>query len=386
MTPFALQPIFKGLVNANTQAMRKIINSPLKITWGDITLCLLMLVTAPITQAAKSTHPRVATHQVEQGTIIDEIRLSGTVSSPRVASLSTEVSGLVKKITVDAGSQVQSGDLLMTLDTEFETLTLQATQATARRAEEELSDAKRRFEDGKRLAKKKTFSASELKSLEAEVNIARANLQRYAAEKRLQIIKLDRHQLVAPFAGVISKKFIEVGEWIRPGDAVVELVAEDNLRIDFQVPQRALPRIKNSSEIRIKLDALPNTLLHGVIQAIVPYSDTDARTFLLRVSLAESNPSIAAGMSANGLLRLKTDSQGIVIPRDAILRYPDGRITVWVVNNKQGNRIVSERRVTPGSSFNGQVSILDGLKVGEQVVTEGNEALKDGQTVILNNP
>ena len=90
-------------------------------------------------------------------------------------------------------------------------------------------------------------------------------------------------------------------------------------------------------------------------------------------------------MSASGLLRLTTGSQGIIVSRDAVLRYPDGRITVWVVEKHDDNMIVSERRVKTGSSFNNKVSILDGLKAGEQVVVEGNESLKDGQTVTLKN-
>jgi len=333
--------------------------------------------------AGKPAHPRVVIEKATQDITIDEIRLSGTVSSPRVTRLSTEVSGLVKDIKVDAGSLVNAGDVLMSMDTELEDLSMQSAQATALRAKEELADAQRRFEEGKRLARKKTLSASELESLKAGVNIARATLQHYTAEERLQRAKIKRHQLTAPFNGVISQKFVEIGEWIQPGAAVVELVASENLRIDFQVPQNEFPRIKTDSDIRIRLDAMPDKTLQGVIQTIVPYSDSDARTFLLRVTLAESNPAIVPGMSASGLLRLETETQGIVISRDAIIMHPDGRITVWVANKSNNELVVSEQRVTTGSSFNGKVSILDGLQVGDQIVVEGNESLRDGQTVIL---
>jgi len=287
---------------------------------------------------------------------------------------------------VDEGSLIKAGERLISLDTELESLSLQAARATARRAAEELSDAKRRLDDGKRLAKQKTFSASELKSLQAEVKIASATLQRYTAEKQLQQTRLQRHQLIAPFDGVISKRFIESGEWIKPGDAVMELVANENLRIDFQVPQREFPRINTTSEIDIRLDAIPDRTLRGKIQTIVPYSDSDTRTFLLRVLLTESSPAIAPGMSASGLLRLKTGAAGIVVSRDAILRHPDGRTTVWIVNTSNGKHTVTERSVTSGPGFNNKVSIVDGLQIGEQIVLEGNESLRDGQTVIQHNP
>ena len=363
--------------------MNKMVDTFFKNPLPGFMLSIVMMTYLPQGYAAKPTHPIVITSQVEQGTIIDEIKLSGTVSSPRVTRLSAEVSGLINHVYVDAGSLVKSGETLLSLDTELENLSLQAADATAQRATEELADAKRRFEDGKRLAKKKTLSANELKSLEANVNIARATLQRYTAEKQLQQARLERHQLAAPFTGVISQKFVEIGEWIKPGDTVMELVANENLRIDFQVPQQEFPRIKSSSEIRITLDALPDKVFNGVIQTVVPYSDSDARTFLLRVSLSDSSPAILPGMSASGLLRLTTESQGLIVSRDAVLRYPDGRITVWVVKKHGDNMIVTERRVKIGSSFNNRVSILSGLKAGDQIVVEGNESLKDGQTVIL---
>jgi len=363
--------------------MLKMMDTFFKNPLPGLALAIAMLVCLPPAQAAKPTHPKVVISQVEQGTITDEIKLSGTVSSPRVTRLSAEVSGLVNQVYVDAGSLVKSGDTLLSLDTELENLSLKAAKATALRATEELADAKRRFEDGKRLAKKKTMSANELKSLEAGVNIARATLQRYAAEKQLQQARLERHQLVAPFAGVISHKFVETGEWIKPGDTVMELVANENLRIDFQVPQQEFPRINSTSEIQIKLDALPDKVFNGIVQTVVPYSDSDARTFLLRVSLSDSSPAILPGMSASGLLRLKSGSQGLMVSRDAVLRYPDGRITVWVVEKHGDNMSVSERRIKTGSSFNNTVSILDGLKAGDQVVVEGNESLKDGQTITV---
>jgi len=366
--------------------MRNIINLPRTILMAGIFICLCGLSNVAIVHAAKPAQPRVVVTQAQPGTIIDEVRLSGTVSSPRVARLSTEVSGLIKDIHVDEGSVIKAGEILISLDTELENLSLQAAQATTQRAREELADAKRRLADGKRLAKQKTFSASDLKSLQAEVNIASATLRRYSAEEQLQQTRLQRHQLNAPFDGVISRRFIESGEWIKPGDPVMELIANENLRIDFQIPQKEFPRVDTKSEIQISLDAIPNKTLAGKIQTIVPYSDSDARTFLLRVQLSDSNPAIAPGMSASGLLRLKTSTTGIVISRDAILRYPDGRITVWVVNTVDGKHMVSEKSVTTGASFNDHISILEGLKEGERVVVEGNESLRDGQTVMLHTP
>ncbi len=86
-------------------------------------------------------------------------------------------------------------------------------------------------------------------------------------------------------------------------------------------------------------------------------------------------------MSVRAVLRLGTDREAEVVPRDALIRYPDGRTIVWVARVDGDRYVVSERLVRTGLVFDGSVEILDGLAVGERVVIRGNEALRDGQQV-----
>ena len=86
-------------------------------------------------------------------------------------------------------------------------------------------------------------------------------------------------------------------------------------------------------------------------------------------------------MSASATLRLGTGEQGVVVSRDALLRHPDGRITVWVVQDQGNDITVSERQVQTGLSFDGRVVIRSGLEPEVRVVVEGNEALQQGQRV-----
>ena len=86
-------------------------------------------------------------------------------------------------------------------------------------------------------------------------------------------------------------------------------------------------------------------------------------------------------MSVRGRLRLDTGRQGVAVSRDAMLRFPDGRITVWVVDGGGETPVVRERIVQVGLEFDGLVEITSGLVEGERVVTRGNETLQDGQAV-----
>ncbi len=344
-------------------------------------LVSLLVVFSPVTNARQKGTPLIVADAVKTATIIEEIPLSGTVSSPRLANISSEVSGLIKRVLVDVGSQVNGGDTLVTLSTDLKELDLKAARAATAQAREELTDAERRLADARRLAEKQTISDNERQSLETEVKIARASVQRYSAEQALQEARLRRHSIKAPFTGLISKKYVASGEWVQPGTHIVQLVAIDNLRIDFQMPQHIYPRINESSEIYIHFDAFPDRELKADIETIVPFSDDSARTMLIRVTLKDSDVKIVPGMSASAALRITKNTSGTVVPRDAILRYPDGRITAWVIDRKEDKTIVTERHIKTGLTFNGQIEILDGLQPGEQVVIEGNESLKNNQSV-----
>ncbi len=349
-----------------------------------LTLLLFSVIVAPFSAPlalAQQSAPAVIVGKAEQVTLIEEVPLSGSVISPRVAKLSTEVSGIVEAMNVEIGDRVKAGDVILRLNSELDELSLAAARAMTEQATQELEDTKRRLSDAEALAKQQTVSANELKSLSAEVRIDGATVQRFRAEQQGQAALLRRHTLNAPFTGVISRKLVEQGEWIQPGDAVVELVAITGLRVDFQVPQSVFAKLDNTTEINIKLDALPGQTLTGNIETVIPVSDPTTRTFLIRVALSDPKVKLMAGMSASAVLRLKTGTKGVVVPRDALMRYPDGRVTVWVVKQHSDNTSVSEQQVQTGLSFNGKVTITSGLTPDTIVVVQGNESLRDGQAV-----
>lgn len=354
--------------------------------WHIILFILLAVIiysaTYTVESYAKSPKlPLVVVDKAQTQTVIKQAPLTGTVTSPKVSRLSSEVSGQVKTINVDIGDKVKKGSTLLQLDRDIEALNLKAFQAATQQSREELAEAKRRFESGKRLIKQNSISAEEIDQRQAEVKIADAKYKRQLAEEKKQRAIVNQHTIKAPFNGVISEKNTEVGEWVDTGKPVLTLVAMDELRIDFQVPQELYSQINSDNQITITLDALPGKKLDGKIETLVPVSDPDARTFLIRTKLNSKDINMTPGMSAQGLLRMNTGNVGVVVSRDAIMRYRDGRVTVWVVNNDGKESRVKEQRVKVGHSFDGKVSIIEGLKPGAVIVVQGNESLKNGQTV-----
>ncbi|UCC55261.1 MAG: efflux RND transporter periplasmic adaptor subunit [Gammaproteobacteria bacterium] len=341
---------------------------------------VLVLLMGMATTVAQPGTPRVSVAMAERVPIREEVPLTGTLTSPQVAEVSTSVGGLVERIDVDVGDRVEAGALLVSLDREMAELSLEAARAATAQAHAELADVRRRLADARRLVAKKSFPESELRSLEAQVNVSTAAVARFEAEQKRQAARLKRHELAAPFPGVISRKLAETGEWVEPGTAVVELIATDGLRLDFRVPQHYYPRIDGDTRLQVSLDAVPDRRLAARIGTVVPVNDPSARTFLLRAYLDAEDIALTPGMSAHGVLQLNTGRQGVVVTRDALLRYPDGRVTVWLVEGDGETATVTERQVQTGVGFEGRIEIR-GLEPGVRVVMAGNEALQEGQAV-----
>ena len=342
---------------------------------------LAFLLSLNLTATRASEVPTVVVEKAREVEVIQQVPLSGTVTSARVSQLSAEISGQVASLKVDFGDRVKAGDALLVLDSEIGKWEYQASQAQTEQLRAELVDAKRRYADAQLLRERNTISENEIQLRKAEVAIKAAALKRQEAEEKKQQARLERHVVRAPFDGVISNKLTEVGEWVDPGTTVLELVALDTLHADFSVPQAFYPHIDDGTRIILTLDALSERQLEGKIDAVVPVNDRSARTFMLRVLFDSISADIIPGMSVNGLLRVSSDRSGIVVSRDAVLRYPDGRITVWVVHERDGEWQAIERKVTTGHGFDGLIEIREGLEVGDTVVVEGNEALEAEQTV-----
>ena len=322
--------------------------------------------------------------QSELRPVVQVVTISGTVTSPQSAILSPSIGGLVEETLVDAGDRVENGSILVTLDSELARLTLERSIAEETQARIALDDARRRLAEAEDVGPKRGIAETEIKSLRAEVTRNEAALEAAVAAARQQEAVVRRHEVRAPFTGVVSRRLAQVGEWVNPGNGLVELVATEGLRFDFRVPQTYYARLDEDTQVDLTLDAVPDEVVPGRIQSIVPVKDPGARTFLLRVVTdAQHRLPVTPGMSVRAAVRIDTGREAVVVPRDAVLMYPDGRKTVWVVVQEDGNTVVHEKRIQAGLEFDGLVEVQGGLEGGLDIVTRGNEALRDGETVIV---
>ncbi len=322
--------------------------------------------------------PSVRLEAVAEQAVVQEASLNGTVNPLRSSGISASVAGLLKTLHVDVGDRVVAGDLLAELDHELVDWQSRAAGAEVEEARARLAEADRRLQEARSVGAGRNIAATEVSARESEVAAATASLARLEAERQQIDVQVDRHRLVAPFDGVVSHRSLDLGEWVTPGTELLRLVDTDNLALDFQVPQDYFARLNDDSELWVSHH---NDQIEADIVTLVPVNDAQSRTFLLRAD-RPGNLAVLPGMAVRATLRITTGERGLTVPRDAINRYPEGRVTVWVAELAENDTYtVSEKRVWPGTSFSGRVEITRGLDGGEQVVVRGNENLSEGVTV-----
>jgi RND family efflux transporter MFP subunit len=347
---------------------------------------VLLFVLAGNSFAAPKGAP-VVFASVKTAQISNELQLTGSVTSPRVASLSVSTAGLIHSLVVEEGSEVTVGDVLLSLDGELARLSARRAAADVDQINLELADTRRRLDEAKSLRKVKSIAESAIKSLEAEVAAKQAAAASARADAAYQLAVVARHTLKAPFSGVVASKLAEQGEWVNPGDPVLRLVSLSPLRLDFSIPEAYVGQIAAGTPIRVQSNAYPHRSYTAKVLVAVPVGQAGSRTFLLRAILNTESPGggglkpLHPGMSVRAWLLLAQGREGLLVPRDAVLRLPDGGSIVWVKAAGDEGLIVEERRVMLGLAAQGEIEIVEGLVAGDSVVVVGNEALQPGQAV-----
>lgn len=342
---------------------------------------ILLAILWPAAAQAQSAVP-VVVAETRREHVVEELPLTGTVTARQNASLSPRASGLVSTVHVDAGDHVEAGAPLVTLDDTLAKLAVKRAEAALVETRARLAESERLRNEARQLLDKRTIAETEARTREAELNIATAAATRLEVELAESREQLARHTVIAPFAGVVTRKLTEAGEWVQTGTAVIELVAIKGARVDVQVPQERLADITADTPVRIHIDARPDApALPGRVIARVPVSDPTTRTALVRVEPTDDSAPLLPGKSARVLFRLRSAEPLLAVPRDALVRRPDGTVNVWVATREGDAWTASPRRVDLGRAYGDHVEIRDGLEAGRHVIIRGNETLRDGQSV-----
>jgi membrane fusion protein (multidrug efflux system) len=284
---------------------------------------------------------------------------------------------------VDEGVEVESGDLLLTLDARLAEIDRDIAEARLAEAEARHRDAMRVRDELLRLKQGRHASQTDIESAITQVEIASSTLAAARAEAERASELVRRHRLTAPFAGLIVAKLTEQGEWLQRNQAAIELMPIDRLRVRAFLSQTDYPLVSSGARAKLSFDALPGEDFTGEVVAKVPAGDSRSRIFPVLIDLPNPEHRLAPGMSA----RVRIETEGgkesvLTVPRDAVVAEADGTRRVWRVTRDGGGFVAEPLLVELGRASADQVEIVEGeLRSGDQVVLLGNERLEPGQRV-----
>ena len=304
-----------------------------------------------------------------------ELSAVGTVESFQGVTLRSEIDGRIIKLGFDSGAVVKAGELLVELESDTERAQFKSLEAAAKLAAASLERARD-------LRASTTNTAVELETAEA------THAQALAALEALKAT-LAKKNIVAPFAGRLGIRQINVGQFLNKGDTIVSLEAIHPAYVDFALPQQELPHLQPGLPVRVTVDAYPDRRFEGRIEAINPRVTEATRNVRLRAIVPNPDEALRPGLFAHVTVSLPAESAVLQLPSTAIVYSPYGN-SVYVVVEKaapDGTRqfVVEQRFVTTGAKRGDQIAIMKGLNAGEQVVTAGQMKLRNGVAVTVNN-
>jgi membrane fusion protein (multidrug efflux system) len=318
----------------------------------------------------------VTSAEVKQENWAPLLSAVGSISAVQGAMISSELPGTVAEVGFESGVVVKKGDLLVRFDTSAEEAQLRSTDA-------ESEWARRDFERSRELAARKVISKAELDAAEAKLK------QKTAVSENMRAI-IAKKTMQAPFEGLAGIRAVNVGQMVKAGDQIVPLQSLDPVYVDFALPQQRLAELSKGLEVNMRTDAFPGRVFQGTLTAINSAVDMATRNISVQGTLPNPDHMLRPGMFAKVDVVLPRKEPVLAIPATAIAYAPYGD-SVFVIEKKKDpksgkeSQVIRQQFIRTGETRGDFVTVTQGLKAGETVVSSGVFKLRNGMPVVINN-
>ncbi len=338
-----------------------------------IALLAFLAVGCSKKQEAQTTAEAVKVKEITIGTdgatacSQDAYGYSGTVEEENGTSLSFTTGGTILQLKVKVGDRVRKGQLIATVEPTQVKNTYEMAHATRMQAEDAYGRMKQLHDKG---------SLTELKWVEAQSQLQQAVAAEGIAKKSLADCALH-----APFDGVVSEKYAEVGQNAAPGMPIVKLVTTKVLNVKISVPESEMANVRVRQRARIAVQALGGKQYEGYVIEKGVIADPISRSYNVKIRVEGTDNALLPGMVAQVALDGADASKAgtaakaaVVIPAHLVQLGDDNSNFVWV---DEGGKAV-RRTIVCGEYQSNGVSIVSGLKTGDRLIVEGQQKVSNG--------
>ena len=286
----------------------------------------------------------------------------GSLRSDESVTIRPEVAGRISEIGFREGQRVEKGAMLVRFD-------ISVQRAELEQADANLGLSRSRLERSRDLFTKGFISTQARDEAESNFKVAQANFD-------LSKARLTKLEIKAPFSGIVGLRLVSIGDYVKDGQDIVNLEEIDPLKVDFRIPELYLKQVATGQLLQISLDAFPGQTFQGKVFAINPLVVTNGRSIVIRAMVRNTEARLRPGMFARVRLLFSEERDSVAVPEQSIIPVGDDHYLFKVVDGR-----AQRFKVEIGQRREGKVEILQGVAVGDMVVTAGQLKLRDGNTV-----
>lgn len=307
------------------------------------------------------------------------VRVSGTLRPSQQSQIATQVSGRVEEVAVRPGDRVAQGDLLVQLDVEQLRLQLDLQRSTQAATQSQLTLAEAQLERVQALVDRGVATSSDLDSARTSVVGLRAQVSALSDQVSAAELNLAQASVRAPFAGGVSERSVDPGQFVGTGTPLVSIVDLSTVELVAQAPVASGALVTVGQHVDVTVDGIAGRSFAGQVVRINPVATQGARTIPVYVDIANPDEVLLGGMFAIGEVVTNEAADAIALPPDALREDRDGTYVLVVTDGR-----AERRAVTSGDTWRGNlVQIIDGLAPGETVITASLPQITAGDAVAL---
>lgn len=298
---------------------------------------------------------------VERAPLTETLQLDGVVEAVQKSTVSAQTSGRVTRLPFDVDDAVAAGDLIVQLEDSEQQARVNQAMAGLKETLASRTDAQQRLERTESVHERGLVSQQELDQARNNLAAVNARVDRARATVAEAQEQLSYTRITAPYSGILTKRYVELGETVSPGQPLLSGLSLEQLRVAANLPQQYADIARSQRQAIVTL--ADGRVLQTDSMTFYPYADPTTHTFRLRMALYEPDSSLFPGMLVKVSVPVGS-RDALWVPAGSLVYRGELR-AVFVVDEQGRPRL---RQVRAGVHDNGRIEILAGLSAGESVV------------------
>jgi len=301
--------------------------------------------------------------------------IKGTIAGQTEVTIIPKIAGVVETVEVAVGDTVKENQVLFTLQTKELRAQLAQAQAAYKMSKSAYDDAVRTYERMKTLYDEGAISLSQLE--QAQLGVNASSTESAAAAVQLLQLQLDNAVIKSPIDGIVASLNVTVGEIASQQVASAVVVNIDKVKLDAEVSEANVNKVTPGQEVKVVVAAAGTEAFSGVITTVAPAASALSKAYPVTITIDNPERLLKSGMFAEADISTEKRAQVLAVPQSALVSGEE--TAVYIIKDEKAHLA----KITPGLENEEWLEVIDGISLGDQVVTRGQHLLYEGASVTV---